>query len=71
MKGAIKQERAEARAQGLAEGKAEARAERQQMAQNMLNEGLPRATVCRCLNITDPDLTALLASSEPTFSVKS
>jgi predicted transposase/invertase (TIGR01784 family) len=66
MKGAIKKERAEARAEGHAEAKAEARAERKQMAQNMLNEGLPRATVCRCLSITESELTALLASSEPT-----
>ena len=36
------------------------------VAQNMLADGLPRATVCRYLNITDPELTVLLASPAPT-----
>jgi predicted transposase/invertase (TIGR01784 family) len=36
------------------------------VAQNMLADGLPRESVCRYLNITDPELTALLASPTPT-----
>jgi predicted transposase/invertase (TIGR01784 family) len=71
MKGVIKAERAEARAEGLAEGKAEGKAEGETnkactVAQNLLKMGMPRTQICEALNITDAELTALLASPTPT-----
>jgi predicted transposase/invertase (TIGR01784 family) len=57
----------DAHAKGVAVGEAKGKAEEQRLiAQNMLADGLPRATVCRYINITDPELTALLASPAPT-----
>ncbi len=62
MMGAIRAERAEERAIA----NQEAREKSLTAAQNMFADGLPRESVCRYLNITDPELTALLASPAPT-----
>jgi flagellar biosynthesis/type III secretory pathway protein FliH len=53
--------------EGLAEGEAKGAANTSRtVAQNMLADGLSRESVCRYLNITDPELTALLASPTTT-----
>jgi predicted transposase/invertase (TIGR01784 family) len=59
---AHQQGKEEGLAEGKAEGKAEGEADKSRIvAQNMLADGLPRATICRYLNISDSELTALLA----------
>ncbi len=51
---------------GEARGEAKGKAEEQRLiAQNLLKMGMPRAEICEALNITDPELTALLASPAP------
>jgi hypothetical protein len=62
MMGAIRAERAEERAIA----NQEAREKSLTIAQNMLAKGLSRSMICDILNITDPELTALLASPAPT-----